>query len=137
MLREAMSEVASIISRHSEELKFIDLNGVLADLRREKLILHQEYHEIVQKGSKDKVLFLQDHLPWKGYIALMTFIDIVRRRGNEDLADKLQGEKLHGEQILELMAEQQQSLSESIVQLKKIKESLQNCKEARSDIQRR
>ena len=86
-----MSELSDIIANYSEELKRIDLNGVLYDLRRGNILNQKEYLEIVKTGSEEKLQFLQSHLPWKGYIAFMTFVDILRKRGHENLAHKLQG----------------------------------------------
>ncbi|CAG0889803.1 unnamed protein product [Darwinula stevensoni] len=88
----AMSDVADILARYTEDLSFIDLKIIFGDLMVQGIIKHHEYFEIVNDGTREKQqrLFLQEHLPQRGDNAFPTFITILRQRGYGSLASKLE-----------------------------------------------
>ncbi|CAG0900823.1 unnamed protein product [Darwinula stevensoni] len=96
-----MRKIARIIARHAAELAFIAIDEVLQDLNKEGIISHQDYHELVSKDKKkrEKLLFLQEHLPSWGDRAFPTFIEILRQRDHNELAKKLQDELNAQEQL--------------------------------------
>ena len=85
-----MSDVASILARHSEDLAFINFEVILGDLRVQGIIKHHEYFETVKKGTREKLMFLQEHLLQRGDYAFPTFITILRQRGHGSLSSKLE-----------------------------------------------
>ncbi|CAG0891193.1 unnamed protein product [Darwinula stevensoni] len=84
--------VANILAQYSDELQFINFEVILVDLRVKGIIKHHEYFGIVYKGTREKLLFLQEHLPHRGDDAFPTFLEILRHRNHAKLADTLDNE---------------------------------------------
>ena len=85
-----MGDVANILARHWADLRFINFEVILNELLVQGIIQHHEYFEIVPRGARKKLLFLQQYLPQKGDNAFPTFIRILREQGHGTLASQLE-----------------------------------------------
>ena len=85
-----MSDVGTILARHSDKLLNIAFDDIFNDLRVEGIIQHHEYFEIVKKKEMEKSLFLQQRLLQRGDNAFPTFLKILRDRNFRDLASLLE-----------------------------------------------
>ena len=84
-----MSHAADAISRVAEDLESIDLDKVLEDLRNEGVFVYLEFYNVAKRTPREKILFLQEHMALKGDSAFPTLLEILRKRGYEQLVSKL------------------------------------------------
>ncbi|CAG0903635.1 unnamed protein product [Darwinula stevensoni] len=83
--------VATILARYSEELQFIEIDGVLRDLYAGGIVTHEEHIDVAKENLKEKFLFLQKCLPRRDG-AFSTFVEILRKRNHVHLANIIEGE---------------------------------------------
>ncbi|CAG0896618.1 unnamed protein product [Darwinula stevensoni] len=87
-----MHTVADTLNCYSRDLQFIAVESVLRDLRAQRIIEHDEYFINFKKSKKEKLMFLLETLPLRGYTAFRGFIEALHRHYSFDLAKKLEQE---------------------------------------------
>ncbi|CAG0899805.1 unnamed protein product [Darwinula stevensoni] len=86
------SQIANILARHVTGLKFININGVLEDMRAQGVIERHEFFGTIRKSDQKKLLFLQNIVPLRADKAFPALLDSLGKRGHIALAKSLHRE---------------------------------------------
>ncbi|CAG0884332.1 unnamed protein product [Darwinula stevensoni] len=84
-----MSHAADATARTAEDFESIDLDEVFEDLRDAGIFTRREFLDVAKGTPSEKNLFLLERFPRKGDDAFPTLLEILRKRGYQQLASKL------------------------------------------------